>query len=126
MVKPWKRNIARSCVASSFLCLLLTLSGCSALGETKLSRVERELRRYVDDVMGVDRFNVLPGVRIERLVPLENATRDDRESGRRIEGFEEYFEDRLERYADTHLVSVNVPETARFFFKGDDSSSKPG
>lgn len=125
MVKPWKLLNACSCVASSFLCLLLVLSRCSA-EETKLNRVERELRRYVDDVLGVDRLNVLPGVRIERSVPVENATRDGREGGRNIEGFEEYFKDRLKRYTDTHLVSVNVPETARFFFKGDDSSSKPG
>lgn len=133
MVKVWKQHGGSCCVALKFVYLLIlpvALAKCSGCSDGKLARVERELRKYVDDLVVTDKFSVLPGVRIERSVPTENATtyEDASEVSRSGKSFDEYIQNKLTQFYDTHLVSVNVPETARFFFKGDvvKSNDKPG
>lgn len=128
MVKPWKHRRS-GCVALLF-CLFyfphISLS-CPEIRDERLSRVDRELMDYLDDTFAVDKYRIIPGVHIE---PTQNRNesetdrKDSCESARKSKGLEDYFYDRFKEYYETHLVSVNLPETARFFFPGE--SEKPG
>lgn len=75
---------------------------------------------YLDAAFAVDRYRIIPGVQIEPSG--ENRTAGESgggcEKGRSDLGLEGYFKEKLRRYYDTHMVSVNLPETARFFFSG--------
>lgn len=129
MVKPWKHRRS-GCVALLF-CLfhLLPLSSsCPESHNEKISRVDKELMDYLDETFAVDKYKIIPGVHIEPARRKnESATdRNDKscESARKSRGLEDYFHDKLKQYYETHLVSVNLPETARFFFSGE--SEKPG
>lgn len=79
---------------------------------------------YLDETFSVDRYKIIPGVQIEparRKNESETERKDTScESARRSRGLEDYFHEKLKDYYETHLVSVNLPETARFFFSGDD------
>lgn len=86
------------------------------------SVLDRELKNYVDRVFSVEEFHIVPGIEIERSV---NRTADDSDrdakgcrQGRSSETVEEYAIDKLNRYAKTHTLSVNLQETARFFSWG--------
>lgn len=84
---------------------------------------------YLDETFAVDRYKIIPGVQIEPAGG-KNESETDRkddsscESPKRSRGLEDYFHEKLKSYYETHLVSVNLPETARFFFSGEDE--KPG
>lgn len=83
---------------------------------------------YLDNAFAVDKYRIIPGVQIEPTRRNnETETRDKGNScerARKSRGLEDYFYDKFRKYYETHLVSVNLPETARFFFPGE--SDKPG
>lgn len=83
---------------------------------------------YLDNAFAVDKYKIIPGVQIEparRQNESEKSIKDSScERARRSRGLEDYFYDKFRKYYETHLVSVKLPETARFFFPGE--SEKPG
>lgn len=82
---------------------------------------------YLDDAFAVDRYRIIPGVQIEpaqrknQSEAGNNGTEDSCVNARRSRGLEDYFHEKLKAYYQTHAVSVNLPETARFFFSGEDN-----
>ncbi|CAH1375159.1 unnamed protein product [Tenebrio molitor] len=97
------------------LCLVSDLRGSKLDCESDL---DKELKRYVDRVLSVDEYSIIPGVGIERAA---NASRtlvdDDRicDKARSYGSIESYVQRRLEEYTKTHVLAVNIPATARFF-----------
>lgn len=129
MVNPWKHRRS-GCVALLFCLFYLPnlSSSCPEIRNEKVSRVDKELMDYLDDTFAVDKYRIIPGVQIEPARKMNhseiNISDNSCEIARRSRGLEDYFYDKLKNYYETHLVSVNLPETARFFFPGE--SEKPG
>lgn len=137
MVKTWKHRRS-GCPELSLVYIVWIVTGVQGdscrnrnVSEVHFQGVDKQLKEYVDGILSADSYDVVPGVRIERsAIVAKNVTKEEEAcgDGRAIEGIGEYFQDKLKKYYDTHLVSVNLPETARFFFKGDvlKSNPKPG
>lgn len=130
MVKPWKHRRS-GCVALLFCLFYLPhlSEACPEMQKERLSRVDKELMDYLDNTFAVDKYRIIPGVQIEparRSNETENKEEKNSscERGRRNRGLEDYFYEKFRKYYENHLVSVNLPETARFFFPGE--SDKPG
>lgn len=130
MVKLWKHRRG-GCIALLFylICLTHLSSSCPQNENQKLNHVDRELMEYLDETFAIDRYKIIPGVQIEPVrgknkSEIERKDDNSCESARRSRGLEDYFHEKLKSYYKTHLVSVNLPETARFFFSGEDE--KPG
>lgn len=136
MVKTWKHRRS-GCPELSIVYIIWIITSvqgesCRNVSDDQFTGVDRQLKEYIDQILSTDTYNVVPGLRIERsLSVVQNATKEEEANcgeSRAIEGIGNYFQEKLKQYYDTHLVSVNLPETARFFFKGDilKSNSKPG
>lgn len=135
MVKTWKHRRS-GCSKLSLVCVIWLVIGvrgdsCVNVSDANFTGVDRQLKIYVDRILATDSYSVVPGVRIERSASLaENVTKGEEgcEEARMVDGIGDYFQEKLKKYYDTHLVSVNLPETARFFFKGEviKSNPKPG
>lgn len=73
----------------------------------------------MDETLSKDNYQIVQGVTIER----RNKSNNDsvieakcKEEGRSIvTSFDDYMWKKFENYARTHVVSVKIPETARFF-----------
>lgn len=81
-----------------------------------LSPIDRQLKTFVDGLVRTDNYKIIPGINIKRSF---NTSNDDRleescETSRKTKSLDDYFKDRLVRYARSHHIAVNVPETARF------------
>lgn len=109
-------------------CLLLILANLLALtnaGSEELfaqfSNLDQELVRYVDDIFSDSgrQIDVVPGICIERKsgnFSNVNSTLENCSTSRGIDSVEEYFSEKWDNFAKTHVLAMNVPETARFFF----------
>lgn len=82
------------------------------------AELDNELKAYVDQVLSLDEYNVVPGIAVERAVnaSLNNATECCERTARKLASVEDYARERLGAYAQSHVLSVNIPATARFFF----------
>lgn len=107
-------------------CLLLASTyGCKPnpqLDVNELKRftnVDRELKNFIDQTLSADNFQIVQGISIERLVNLNNSADGEEkcaESGRSVvSSIDDYLWNKVENFARTHVVTVSVPETARFF-----------
>lgn len=80
-----------------------------------LSRLDRQLLRYVNRTLSVDRYNIFAGVSIERKDDVHSEELCDLRSTRKLGSVEQYIKRRIEDYAKTHVVAINMPDTGRFF-----------
>ncbi|XP_050304990.1 uncharacterized protein LOC126742383 [Anthonomus grandis grandis] len=87
------------------------------------SALDKELKNYVDRVLKTDRFSIIPGVEVEKLGNFSAVVSDSScEKGRSSYSFEDYVRRRLDQYAETHVVSVNFEQTARFLTSSGDAT----
>lgn len=102
--------------------LLCASIACGMDQEVKATEsvLDKELKDYVDGVFSVEEFRIAPGIEIERV---DNGTvigddgdgsRNDCRRGRSFQTIPEYVGGKLDQYAQTHVLSVNLRETARF------------
>lgn len=80
-----------------------------------MSRLDRELTAYVDKIFSVDNVTVMPGVGIERVQ--DNVESDRSEFSRNCtptHAVEDYFYEKWNDFSERHVVSLNLPQTARF------------
>lgn len=88
--------------------------------------IDRRLQEYADEVFSKDTYNIITGVRIERaefsedeVVAVENEiNKEDNmpcNEGRSVISLEDYVLNRFDKYARTHVISVNAQDTARWF-----------
>lgn len=86
------------------------------------TKMDHELKKYVDRVFSAENVEVVPGVKItKRDNATESAERCDTNGTSR--SVEEYFHDKLNSFARTHLVSINVKETGRFLFPSGEATT---
>ncbi|XP_076266487.1 protein Osi24 [Rhynchophorus ferrugineus] len=94
--------------------IAIQAQACSS-GVQNSSSLESEIKQYVDSVLQTKTFPIIPGVQIESVnnvtVPDKNETC---ENGRSSESMEGYLSERLSKFVDTHVISVNLDQTARF------------
>lgn len=101
---------------SLFICFC-AVKHCDATEDINVNKenfLDTELKNYVDDIFSKKNVYIVPGIRLEENA---NSTTNDTEfceSVRHSKSVEDYFKERLKQYAKTHLLSVNVQETARF------------
>lgn len=88
------------------------------------SLIDNDLKQYVDELFSVDNVPVVPGINLKKI---ENNTDNIIVSRNKVSArsVDDYFQNRLDDFARTHSVSVNLGETARFLFpSGETNSSK--
>ncbi|KAG5875190.1 hypothetical protein JTB14_006849 [Gonioctena quinquepunctata] len=118
MDKKWTHTRNKS---FTFLILIISVSAvqsCETDQEVRDESVlDRELKNYVDRVFSVEEFSIVPGIRIEGVgnssgtnVNVTNGC----ESGRGAASVSDYVEEKLDRFTETHTLTVNFDETARF------------
>lgn len=127
MDKKWKHRGSELVIVKLILILYCAsiAKSCGTDQEVRDESVlDRELKNYVDRVFSVEEFHIVPGIEIERAVNqtfIEDASDNNRKDcGRSYETVQEYVGKKLNSYARSHVLSVNLQETARFF------SSAPG
>lgn len=102
-----------------FFCVLC-LVPTSLLASSHLdcdSDLDKELKRFVDGVLSVDEYPIIPGIVIERS---SNASTDNKHdencvSTRSFASVENYVKRKIEEYTKNHVLAVDIPATARFF-----------
>lgn len=83
-----------------------------------LDPLEQELKEYVDELIrNSENYRIIPGVDIKRNI---NVTSDETlggscRTGRKMKSLNDYVMERLEKYARSHHLAVDIPQTARFF-----------
>lgn len=84
---------------------------------TEENLFDKELKSYVDRILSVDEYNIVPGVQIEPLNNTSNNTNCciNNANTRNLFSLSEYVQKKFDHYLKTHIVSVNLPKTARFF-----------
>ncbi|CAG9760710.1 unnamed protein product [Ceutorhynchus assimilis] len=114
---------------------LILISLCVKIAQTcnnhvkDESALDRELKNYVDRVLKTESFSIIPGVDVEKLQNTSLAESESScDSARSLETFEDYVQKKLDQYAQSHVVSVNFEQTARFLTSSgtgtSDSSGK--
>lgn len=89
------------------------------------TEIDKELKNYVDEVFSAENVEVMPGL---QLTKLDNVSANDNkyDNNATTRSLEDYFHERLDSFAKSRLVSVNVQQTARFLYpSGETSTSKP-
>ncbi|KAJ8969597.1 hypothetical protein NQ317_015468 [Molorchus minor] len=132
MDKKWRHRGSRLILLRliSILCWISVVKLCNTEQEVRDESVlDRELKNYVDRVLGVDVIHIIPGVEIEKAAnntfnnTIKNTFTDKCIKGRHLETVEEYAGRKLDQYSKSHMLSVNLRETARFLIPGDGKSS---
>nr|CAI5866632.1 unnamed protein product [Callosobruchus analis] len=82
--------------------------------------VDNELKQYVDKVLSVDEFPIIPGVKVQKLTNVNESVGvqcdGSRAEARGSSSVEKYVDDKLDRYAKSHSLVVDFKETGRVFF----------
>ncbi|XP_023309961.1 uncharacterized protein LOC108905934 [Anoplophora glabripennis] len=129
MDKKWKHRGSELVIVKliSILYCASIAKSCGTEQEVRDESVlDRELKNYVDRVFSVGEFRIVPGIEIERagnqtyIRDGSDNNRNDCERGRNYETVQEYAGKKLNHYAQTHVLSVNLQETARFLSSGTD------
>ncbi|XP_072391620.1 uncharacterized protein Osi24 isoform X3 [Diabrotica undecimpunctata] len=102
--------------------LSLLVTSCKVeLNNSEEDDLDQELKNYVDSVFSVSEISIVPGVKIEEIkhVPEENRTfTESCDNGRSLQTVQEYVDKKIEQFSARHLLSISLPETARFFSSG--------
>ncbi|KAF5296740.1 hypothetical protein FQR65_LT10176 [Abscondita terminalis] len=93
------------------------IQSCSTVEVNKLSPLDRELKTYVDDLVRTDNYKIIPGIDIKRNsnVSQDELQSDSCQTSKSAKNIDDYLTEKLEKYVLDHYVTVNLPETARFF-----------
>ncbi|KAK9880012.1 hypothetical protein WA026_008525 [Henosepilachna vigintioctopunctata] len=87
--------------------------------------MQNELKKYVDKVLSIDEYNIIPGVSIKKRSNVTKSQDKGSETTcntqRSRRSILDYIGEKLDRYTDTHVLSVNMPQTARLFFAPPDA-----
>ncbi|XP_049823531.1 uncharacterized protein LOC109606352 [Aethina tumida] len=100
------------------LLILIAASSASECDNARSTGVlDEQLKKYVDGVLSVDNYDIVPGVYIERSrnLTVENGSLGDVGCGRGAFDIQNYVYRKLDQYSQTHVLAVNIPATARFF-----------
>lgn len=100
------------------LFILIAASSASECDNARSTGVlDEQLKKYVDGVLSVDNYDIVPGVYIERSrnLTVENGSLGDVGCGRGAFDIQNYVYRKLDQYSQTHVLAVNIPATARFF-----------
>lgn len=112
---------------------LILISLCVKIARTCNSQVrdesvlDRELKNYVDRVLKAENVSILPGVGLEKIENITKAPESDADncvSGRAGLTLEDYVKKRFNQYAESHVLSVDLRETSRFFSSSNSSTGK--
>lgn len=118
---PWKRRKSAYIKYSILVTLGFIIQYTTATEHSKnISTLDQELIEYVDKIFSVDKYKILPGVEVERKGndTIKNSTRSCCGAGRSLsEDVEEHFYKKFQEFTNNHVVSLKVPETARFLIK---------
>lgn len=90
----------------------------SASNDRFNKNLERELKLYVDETLSKDNYQIVQGVTIEPRTKTNNSVIEEKCKGEGrsiVTSFDDYMWKKFQNYARTHVVSVKIPETARFF-----------
>ncbi|ENN79214.1 uncharacterized protein LOC109535244 [Dendroctonus ponderosae] len=110
---------------------LILISLCAKIARTCNNQVrdesvlDRELKNYVDRVLRAEDVSIIPGVGLERIENITKASESDGNncvSGRAELTLEDYVKKRFNQYAESHVLSVDLRETARFFSSSNSST----
>ncbi|XP_066247954.1 uncharacterized protein Osi24 [Euwallacea similis] len=111
---------------------LILISLCVKIAKTCNNQVrdesvlDRELKNYVDRVFKTEQFVIVPGLEFEKVgntTILANISDTRCDNARSGVSLEDYVQRRLDQYAETHVLSVNLDQTARFFSSSGSNSS---
>ncbi|XP_017771204.1 PREDICTED: uncharacterized protein LOC108558720 isoform X2 [Nicrophorus vespilloides] len=121
-MEQWKRRKGQ---AVALLLLVAMVSQVESCGSVEgLSGVDKQLAKYVDGIFSADSVDVMPGVGIERV---RNGTEEENCSeAKSLASVEDYFYNKWNDFSKNHVVSVNIPETARFLKSTGKSSFLAG
>ncbi|XP_044271469.1 uncharacterized protein LOC123015662 [Tribolium madens] len=116
MDKIWRYRTGDMLKVLYVLCLVLSTLRASKLN-CGSDEIDRELKQYVDSVLNIDKYSILPGIGIERVA---NASKNGENeetcvSSRSFGSIQEYVKKKMDEYSKTHVLSVDIPATARFF-----------
>ncbi|XP_072391618.1 uncharacterized protein Osi24 isoform X1 [Diabrotica undecimpunctata] len=110
--------------------LSLLVTSCKVeLNNSEEDDLDQELKNYVDSVFSVSEISIVPGVKIEEIkhVPEENRTfTESCDNGRSLQTVQEYVDKKIEQFSARHLLSISLPETARFFSSGEPNKGDSG
>lgn len=117
MVKMWDDLERRSLIKLLLIIYISRLAlSCPTSALNKISPLDRELKTYIDNVVKRDNYNIFPGVSIRKLDNYAvNETEETNCNNKNGESVDVYFRKAMKKYADTHYVTITVPETSRFF-----------
>lgn len=120
----WRNKVYSKLILVILLFSSFTLNSAQTnqdvIAETE---VDNELKNYVNRVFSTDNVEIVPGIKITKI---DNATKNVEDCDHNnTESVEEYVRDKLDGFARTHSVSIDMKETARFLYpSGDKTTSK--
>ncbi|XP_028132597.1 uncharacterized protein LOC114328052 isoform X2 [Diabrotica virgifera virgifera] len=118
----WTRRNVQLAKLLLILHFSLLVTSCKVeLNNSEEDDLDQELKNYVDSVFSVSEISIVPGVKIEEIkhVPEENRTfTESCDNARSLQTLQEYVDKKIEQFSAKHLLSISLPETARFFSSG--------
>lgn len=116
----WRRRKSVFIKYSVLVTLVCILQYTKASEHSKnITTLDQELIQYVDEIFNIDKYRILPGIEVERKenLPKKNVTynsNNNNEKRSMTNDLQDYVYKRMDNYLKTHVVSLNLPETARF------------
>lgn len=117
MAKIWTHNARNGFMIVNLLymtCCTIVRTTCAAKTDVFIEEnmLDKRLKNYVDRILSVDEYDIVPGVQIE---PIHQNYSETAASTRTLFSLPDYVQQKVDHYLKTHTVSVNLPQTARFF-----------
>lgn len=112
----WRRRKSEFIKYSILVTLICILQYTQATEHSKnLTTLDEKLIKYVDEIFSLDNYKILPGLELEKKEI--NGTNETFRGYNEYETdnvVQEYFYKRMDNFINSHVLSLNVPQTARF------------
>lgn len=110
----WRRRKSEFIKYSILVTLVCIIQYTTASEHSKnITTLDQKLIEYVDEIFSIDKYRILPGIELE---PKQNVTNlDSHRKGRSMgNNLQEHFYEKMENFLSSHVISLHLPETARF------------
>lgn len=114
----WRRRKSEFIKYSVLVTLVCIIQYTTASEHSKnITTLDQELIEYVDEIFSLDKYRILPGIEVEKKTNLPNTNiilSNNNEKRSMNNDIREYFYKRMDEFINSHVISLNIPQTARF------------